>query len=318
MRDFVFSKKRTRCPVCGSSDGFARIEGYGHFNFGKCHSCGAFIAPPKDTPNLPPPKLKKPVKKEIKYVPKHDLQRSQALLGTNIFYKFLSQFRVPVEHLQKWNIGADRAGNTIFFYVDENDRICTAKRIRYKDDLHRDKSVNPMYVYPKSKGYDTDIIYGQHQFKDKVAPIILVESEKSAVVAEYAMPNRIWLATGGTNGLSRPKIERLREIVRPQTMITIFFDSDEPGRKKAETTREALSAYFPKVQILDKFKDRTDGYDIGDAFIDEFFDTNQQINALSKQDREKFEERAAIIEFDGNLPRYQAEQMALEEIQKGV
>ena len=36
--------------------------------------------------------------------------------------------------------------------------------------------------------------------------------------------------------------------------------------------------------------------------------------SLSKKEREEYEERAAIMEYDGGLPRAEAERMALERI----
>jgi hypothetical protein len=42
----------------------------------------------------------------------------------------------------------------------------------------------------------------------------------------------------------------------------------------------------------------------------------REIFELSEDEREDFEERAAILEYDGQLSRYEAEKMALEIVKK--
>ena len=45
-----------------------------------------------------------------------------------------------------------------------------------------------------------------------------------------------------------------------------------------------------------------------------FLDIHEEIKRLKETEREDFEERAAIMEFDCNKPRGEAERMALERI----
>jgi hypothetical protein len=43
-------------------------------------------------------------------------------------------------------------------------------------------------------------LFGEHLLKNSSSPVMLVESEKTAVVMSHFIPDYIWLATGGKNG----------------------------------------------------------------------------------------------------------------------
>ena len=43
-------------------------------------------------------------------------------------------------------------------------------------------------------------LFGEHLLKKSSSPVMLVESEKTAVVMSHFIPDYIWLATGGKNG----------------------------------------------------------------------------------------------------------------------
>lgn len=48
--------------------------------------------------------------------------------------------------------------------------------------------------------------FGEHLInKDKTKPIALVESEKTALIASYYLPQFLWIASGGKNGCFNTK-----------------------------------------------------------------------------------------------------------------
>ena len=82
---------------------------------------------------------------------------------------------------------------------------------------------------------------GSHTFPmpgeiDETKPVILVEGEMDAVSTNAAGINNVF-SCGGTNGLTKPKIEK-HEYAGPADIlkapeIIFLFDADEPGRKAA-------------------------------------------------------------------------------------
>tara|TARA_B100001964_G_scaffold244234_1_gene324884 strand:- start:710 stop:979 length:270 start_codon:yes stop_codon:yes gene_type:complete len=59
---------------------------------------------------------------------------------------------------------------------------------------------------------------------------------------------------------------------------------------------------------------KTDGNFRGKNESKSFPDIYEQLNLLTEAERNDFEERAAIMEIDGEMPRKEAEQKALERI----
>ncbi len=86
-------------------------------------------------------------------------------------------------------------------------------------------------------------LFGEHLLKthpDKV--VVLVESEKSAVIGSAIFPDYVWLATGGK---SQMREEKLR-VLSGRTVL-LFPDADA----YAEWKQRAESMYFCKVVVSD-------------------------------------------------------------------
>lgn len=84
-------------------------------------------------------------------------------------------------------------------------------------------------------------LFGEHLLKthpDKV--VVLVESEKSAVIGSAIFPDYVWLATGGK---SQMREEKLR-VLSGRTVL-LFPDADA----YAEWKQRAESMYFCKVVV---------------------------------------------------------------------
>lgn len=135
-------------------------------------------------------------------------------------------------------------GWTIWWQMDEQNRVRTGKLMKYLHNGHRDKeskySFNFVHSLLLKAGVWSDkerqletCLFGQHlvdAFKD--AEICLVESEKSALICSaFTEPTeRLWMATAGKSGLTRKKLQPLIDRKR---YIVIYPDKDGYNEWKA-------------------------------------------------------------------------------------
>ena len=150
----------------------------------------------------------------------------------------------------------------IFWYVDNENRVCDGKLMWYGVDGHR--TIDPNWVSSQMRKANrigkNDVtrkcFFGEHllgRYPDK--PVAIVESEKSAVFCSCVYPQFVWLATGGCGGLNAEKMDVLKG-----RKIVIFPDSGklDDWRKKLQDVKgidfrfnDALEAYPNNSDIVD-------------------------------------------------------------------
>ncbi len=117
--------------------------------------------------------------------------------------------------IEEYRIGVTKAGDTIFYQIDVEGRCRTGKVMKYNRDTgHRikDSSVKTPITWVHSllkqqgvlpNNWElTQCLFGEHLLKkypDK--DVILVESEKTAIIGSIMIPAYIWVATGGKSQL---------------------------------------------------------------------------------------------------------------------
>ena len=99
-----------------------------------------------------------------------------------------------------YNVTANSKGATIFWYLNQDGKICHDKVCWYKEDGHRDKNMSMGRQFRIGDGYTENPMFGSH-FKKK--PKGILESEKSALYASCHYGG-VWLATGGKGNLRDP------------------------------------------------------------------------------------------------------------------
>ena len=173
--------------------------------------------------------------------------------------------------LDDWILSGQQDGSVLFFYVDINGQYRTAMRFFFDPNGHKSKS--PFALYKVEDGF-RPCLFGEHQlmpgFKawngmayDRSTPVVLVESEKTVLLASHHQPQFIWLATSGVMGLTKSKASVLagREVI-------IWFDRDRAGSDGAVKAAAVLQACnAARIRIVDPYDvwpDGADGYDIGD------------------------------------------------------
>ncbi|XWW47048.1 hypothetical protein JYG30_06260 [Fibrella sp. USSR17] len=136
------------------------------------------------------------------------VKRTLGQYAGNYFVRGLGQLLtedIANQIAARYRIGTTREGGTIFWQVDERERVRTGKILHYDDStLKRRKDRQPAWVHSMLKLKDYQLkqcLFGQHLLAtDERTGVAIVESEKSAIVCHAYLPQFIWLATGGSHG----------------------------------------------------------------------------------------------------------------------
>ena len=221
----------------------------------------------------------------IGYVPIHYVEKSKSVQSN--FFRFLSTLlgnyygsksqEVLNRLLDEYRLGATRDSSVIFWQIDKNSNVRTGKVMQYNpEDGHRIKteqgaSINWIHsILKKQKVLPEEwqlsqCLFGEHLlslYPDKV--VVLVESEKSAIIGSAIFPDYVWLATGGK---SQMKEDKLR-VLSGRTVL-LFPDADG----YAEWKQRAESMTYCKAivsDIIEKHatpKQKADHIDIADWII---------------------------------------------------
>jgi hypothetical protein len=109
-----------------------------------------------------------------------------------------------------YNVGCI-GGRVIWWQIDREGVVRTGKVMSYLPNGHRDKSdqwgVTWAHKHPQLKSLFKgeelqQCLFGEHLLKAcPNKPVALVESEKTAVIMSRFIPEYVWLATGGSQGI---------------------------------------------------------------------------------------------------------------------
>ena len=114
----------------------------------------------------------------------------------------------------EYHVGTSKhwTGATVFWQVDNQGKVRTGKVMLYNPETG--KRVKEPYSHvswvhsliPHKDFNLCQCFFGEHLInKDKTKPIALVESEKTALIASYYLPQFLWIASGGKNGCFNTK-----------------------------------------------------------------------------------------------------------------
>lgn len=153
--------------------------------------------------------------------------------------------------LHDYHVGHARQGHTIWWQIDERQRVRTGKMMLYREDGHRDKTPGKytfdwihsalfrdrrLTQYDDKKQEMQQTLFGMHlldKFRGKARQkVCIVESEKTAVIMAIAYgnhPMQVWMACGGLENLSR---DRLAPIIAQGREIVLYPDRDGIDRWK--------------------------------------------------------------------------------------
>jgi hypothetical protein len=205
--------------------------------------------------------------------------------------------------LEAWDVGTDGQGNCVFWYRDETGHLATAKVVPYDSSTgkRRKRDLSPItwtidgkqvrvdclfglvkgtnketqeavvVSFSSRKGYAAPLYGAQFLTADTVdRPVVLVESEKTAIVGSLFLQELLFVATGGANGLTRDKAQPLagRDVL-------VLLDMDDAGRRSEAAVVELLESVGarPVVEIDGAslasvlMPNAADGADLADYYL---------------------------------------------------
>ena len=251
------------CP-CGKSNRDGKFNPFADGSGGGvCHSCGVTFpgTKPDAYRRADPWTAKRPVsvavveRSPVRTVEHSSMDVSLSHgLGNSLFrhVRFLFGRNMALAAWKRYRVGGIEAQPTaaVFWHLDKVGRIRTAKRMIYPNAAtgKRDKSSPPIYLYKSTDGYTT-CLFGEHlMFKHQRSTVVLVESEKTAIICSLwdelcGLHDRIWLATGGANGLTDEKAKALKG-----RHVLLAFDADNAGKAGTDKAIEVLTRNGVKPQ----------------------------------------------------------------------
>jgi hypothetical protein len=262
-----------------------------HDTVGRCDregKCG-YHKPPRQyfmendiDPNAVQIKQSTPKERPIEspsYIHPAIFQKSLACYEQNHFVQFLIRKFGPTpaeEAVERYYIGTSKKwpGATVFWQVDVDHRIRTGKIMLY--DPHTGNRVKDRYnkvswVHSLYEGGNQDFVlsqcfFGEHLLtQDLEKKVAVVESEKTAVIASLLLPDFIWLACGGRDGLSAAKAGVLKGRSVVLCPDAGCFDHWCKRRKELSHIGHFFVSGVLETNISEE--EKQEGYDIADYLI---------------------------------------------------
>lgn len=241
--DLKYSTKRNPnliTPCCGKknrgSSGSLKFVNYVGLpeQFGFCHSCNKATLPPTlyedengnrftynqtfrkyeklvdfiPSPNLINGKINGTVKPLQKFIEEQVVIDSTFVKPENNLLLYLRKTygnQKTVKAKEEYLIGTYNDGATMFWEINKKLQVQKCKLSYYKKDGRRTEKVN--HIYTNKNGYYS-CLFGEHLIIDSLKgkqTVILVESEKTAIVGSILLPRYTWLSYGGKNGFKQEK-----------------------------------------------------------------------------------------------------------------
>jgi len=170
---------------------------------------------------------------------------------------------------------------TVFWQIDSNDIIRTGKLIKYNLEGHRIKGCNNWVhtVLNLNNFHLEQCLFGEHLLKyDSNATVGIVESEKTAIIMTANMPNILWLASGGAEGINHKKVKILES-----RDVILFPDTSIDKRIYLKWEQKAKDFGFGISDYLEKYtteKQKQEGADIADIIVSDII-ASKYINNIN-------------------------------------
>lgn len=216
---------------------------------------------------------------ETSYIETSLMENSLKLYSNNRLYQFLSsQFGddKTMGLMRKYKVGTSKYWNgaTVFWQIDNNNQIRTGKIMLYNPlDGKRIKVPHNHITWVHSllniKDFNLQqCFFGEHLLQqDKNKPIALVESEKTALVASYYLPQYLWIASGGKNGCFKTQnlsVLKERDVILFPDLGATSYWQDKMLLMESIGIKAQL---FDYLETHASEQDRKEGYDIADYLL---------------------------------------------------
>ena len=213
------------------------------------------------------------------YIDKNIVRQSLKCYSTNRLYLFLvSQLgeSSATTLMERYQVGSSKYwdGATVFWQIDHKNWVRTGKIMLYNAETG--KRIKEPYnhvtwvhsVLHKGDYNLKQCFFGEHLLPtDKARPVALVESEKTALIASYYLPQYLWLASGGKNGCfneSALSVLAGRSVVLFPDLGATEYWQDKIGMMKSIGIDVQL---FDYLEANAPPEERKEGYDIADYLL---------------------------------------------------
>lgn len=290
-------KTRYHCPAtnCGKGKTFSLYidtETGEHLapTVGRCNrenSCGLHYTPKQyfqdnnisfDTPQAKAykPRTVAPQPKPVSFIPVEVFKASLNDFETNHFVQFLiNLFGVEVagQLVSRYFIASSKHWNgaTVFWQIDTHGKIRTGKIMLYCATTGK-RTKEPFdhisWTHKALKKPEFELrqcLFGEHLLIDKIKPVAIVESEKTAIIASIYLPEFIWVAVGSLSNLNAEKCS----ILKGRTVI-LFPDLNGFEKWNNKVKELAHLATFIISDLLERKAteaERSQGLDLADYLI---------------------------------------------------
>jgi len=309
MENFKYSlakKGKVFCPACKHKSYVLYLDNVTgqplHSTVGKCDrsdNCGHHYSPKEYFRDNHIPFDKK----EYAPVRYHGeklrlLQPSPSYIEESIFKKSLRGYErnnlvewlsgivgkdAAMKAIETYCVGTAKNGSMVFWQIDRQGMVRAGKIIQYDSNGHRRKDVTPpvQWVHSLLKLPDFNLkqcLFGEYLLRDITKMVAVCESEKTAIIASIYLPNLIWLACGGSEGLNIDKCQVLKGrnvILYPD--CGMFSKWSEKAKELSKICSVSVSSL---IENNANSEERQAGYDIADYLIT--FPLSEFVNKSTK------------------------------------
>lgn len=203
-------------PCCNRSNKDGKFVNYKELPeiYGYCHSCDKANTPSNSifsitgvTTNLLSDKFI-----PQKFIPESTIWKHFHHLPENNLLKYLRKTygNSKVDDAKEtYALGSSSDGGILFWSINSDLKIQKAKIAYYNEN---GKRTNRFKVPFKNEDGYFNCLFGEHLIYDKIKTkktVVLNESEKTTIVGYILLPQYIWVAYGGINGLTKNKLSPL-------------------------------------------------------------------------------------------------------------
>lgn len=282
-------KTRYTCPSCGQKKVFVRYidtetgqQVADHV--GRCNreiNCGYHYSPKEylqDNPaSSPTPMRRKPLPQPpVSYISKDLFLASLKGHESNHLVTFLSHTlgeSITNQLIEDYFIGSSKhwPGATVFWQIDTRMRVRTGKIMLYNPSIGKrikEPFSHITWVHSVLHLPDYNLqqcFFGEHLLKQSNKPVAIVESEKTALIAQAYEPAFIWLASGSLSNLTAEKCKVLKG-----RKVYLFPDVNATEKWQQKAHELAYITNFKVSDVLETIatdQDRQQGLDLADYLL---------------------------------------------------
>jgi hypothetical protein len=227
-----------------------------------------------------------PEEKLIEYIPEDYVEKSMHGFKESYFARYIINLlgeTIGGDLLCKYFVGSSLMDNgraCIFWQIDETLHVRYGKIMCYdKSTGKRRKDIKPIKAPVTPDGFQ-QIFFGCHLLAEHPhKPVAIVESEKTAIICSFFMPQYNWLATGGSSGCKWREYQVYKVLQNKEIIFFPDFGYFNKSKgitcyqewcERADRIGEVMPCKISVSKILENNlpeSDREDGPDMADFLI---------------------------------------------------